>query len=211
MKYGKVDFGTTEAVFNKLGGLEGIAKFLRGETTVSDSTQTWREHDGVVYDTVTTNGRTGKEWITYFKAKGTTIGSYAESMILSDDFKPTNGGMIIEFAILKGMLWNDDARSTKNIRTEAENRGLLTPNAELICLIRDKYTDEQIKAMGLLWIIGMHEPIKDSDGDLFWLGANAVDLDCQLNAYNDYSVIKWNRQRGFAFQVSQVSTEVLES
>lgn len=31
-KYASVDFGTAEAVFNKLGGMEGIHRFLRGET-----------------------------------------------------------------------------------------------------------------------------------------------------------------------------------
>ncbi len=35
MKYNKVDFGMTEAVFNKLGGTEGIKNFLSGKTKVT--------------------------------------------------------------------------------------------------------------------------------------------------------------------------------
>ena len=34
MKYASLDFGTVEAVFNKLGGLEGAAQFLRDELTL---------------------------------------------------------------------------------------------------------------------------------------------------------------------------------
>lgn len=34
MKYASLDLGTVEAVFNKLGGLEGAAKFLRDEVTL---------------------------------------------------------------------------------------------------------------------------------------------------------------------------------
>lgn len=36
MKYASVDFGTAEAVFNKLGGIEGIQRFLRGELEVKE-------------------------------------------------------------------------------------------------------------------------------------------------------------------------------
>lgn len=34
IKYASLDLGTVEAVFNKLGGLEGAAQFLRGELTL---------------------------------------------------------------------------------------------------------------------------------------------------------------------------------
>lgn len=34
MKYNNLDLGTIEAVFNKLGGIEGAKKFLRGEREV---------------------------------------------------------------------------------------------------------------------------------------------------------------------------------
>ena len=34
MKYADATFGTVEAVFNKLGGLEGVQRFLRGDAEV---------------------------------------------------------------------------------------------------------------------------------------------------------------------------------
>lgn len=36
MKYSKLDLGTIEAIVNKLGGMEGVQRFLRGETSVTE-------------------------------------------------------------------------------------------------------------------------------------------------------------------------------
>ena len=34
MKYGKLTLGQVEAVVNKLGGMEGVKRFLSGETVI---------------------------------------------------------------------------------------------------------------------------------------------------------------------------------
>jgi hypothetical protein len=47
MKYNKVDFGTTEAVFNKLGGIEGIKSFLSGKTKVTKVEKNFETFDKV--------------------------------------------------------------------------------------------------------------------------------------------------------------------
>ncbi len=43
MKYASVTLGRVEAVWNKLGGEEGVDRFLRGDTAVSEPTRSWRE------------------------------------------------------------------------------------------------------------------------------------------------------------------------
>lgn len=40
MKYASLELGTIEAVFNKLGGMEGAQRFLRGDTEVVIKTHT---------------------------------------------------------------------------------------------------------------------------------------------------------------------------
>src|SRR3989338_4837086 len=132
-KYPKT-LGRIEAVWNKLGGEDGVDRFLRDELSVSEPTRSWREEDGVIYFSVTSDGTT-------------------------------------EVAVLKGMLFEDNDRITKKIRAEADKRKLSKPNAELACLIREKFTDKEIEAMGLWYIVAMHEPINDSDGDPFLLNA----------------------------------------
>ena len=70
MKYGKLDLGQIEAVVNKLGGMDGLNKFLRGELVVSEPIQRWRERDGVIYLSLVSDGKTGPEWVIYLESKG---------------------------------------------------------------------------------------------------------------------------------------------
>src|SRR3989344_4768565 len=158
MKYPNITLGRIEAVWNKLGGEEGVERFLRGELTISVPTRNWREQDGIIYFSVPSDGTTGPDWITRLESKGFRVGDFAKSLLNSSDFKPTNG-VTIEIAILKGMLFEDHSRITKNIRAEANRRNLITPNAEVACLIREMFTDEEIEAVGHWGIVTMHEPI----------------------------------------------------
>ena len=171
---------------------------------ITETTRAWREEGNVIYFSVTSDGTTGEEWIKRLLKKNYRVGDYAKSILRSKDFKPTKG-VTTEIAVLKGMLFTDDERITKKIRIDASNRKLETPNAEIACLIREKFTDEEIEAMGLTWIVAMHEPIKDSDGDPDLLSADRNDGGRWLFAYYDEPGLRWNREDGFAFAVSQVS------
>ena len=206
MKYPKLDLGQIEAVVNKLGGMEGVNRFLRDELLVSEPTRSWREEDGVIYFSVTSDGTTGKDWITRLESKGFRVGDYAKQVLRSPDFKPTSG-VTTEVAVLKGMLFEDNDRITKKIRAEADKRKLSKPNAELACLIREKFTDKEIEAMGLWYIVAMHEPINDSDGDPFLLNANRYDVGRWLSACSVRPGSRWYRDYGFAFDMSQVSSQ----
>ncbi len=199
-KYSKVTLGRVEAVWNILGGEEGVERLLRGELSVSEPTRSWREQDGVIYLSVTSDGTTGSEWIKRLKEKGFRLDNYAKSILRSPDFKPTSG-VTTETVVLKSMLFKDKDLVTKKIRAEADKRKLSKPNAEVACLIREKFSDEEIKAMSLSWIITMHEPIEDLDGDPNLLGAFCSD-DHWLHAYYDLPGYRWFRGDGFAFVVS---------
>ena len=198
--------GQLNAIVKKLGGKDGALKFLRGETSVSELEKSWREHDGVIYFTVTSDGATGAEWIVRLEKKDFRVGSHAKQVLLSKDFKPTTG-VTTEVAVLKGMLFEDNQRITKNIRKNAEDRNFETPNAEIACLIREKFTDECLKAMGLIWIVTMHEPIKDSDGAPRLLDAHRAGAGRWLRTFYGKPGHGWYRGRGFAFAVSQVSSQ----
>lgn len=198
--------GQLNAIVKKLGGHDMALRFLRDELSVSKPTRSWREEDGVIYFSVTSDGATGKDWIKRLEGNGFCVGDYAKQVFRSPDFKPTNG-VTTEVAVLKGMLFEDDNRITKKIRAEADKRKLSNPNAELACLIREKFTDEEIDAMGLVWIVAMHEPINDSVGDLGLLRANRGGGGRWLNACRGGPGNRWYRNGGFAFAVSQVSSQ----
>jgi len=172
---------------------------------VQEPTRRWREQNGVIYFSVTSNGMTGPQWIEYFKKKGISLTKWAKDVLLSSDFKPTNG-VTIEVAVLKGILFTDKNRVTSKIRADADKRKLVKPNAELGCLIRDMFIDAEIEDMGLIWIVAFHEPIKDSDGYPRLLGVSRDDGGYCLDAYFGEPDDVWDCGSGFAFAVSQVSS-----
>jgi len=189
------------AIVKKLGGHDMALRFLRDEILVSTPSRSWRKEDGVIYFSVTSDGTTGEDWIKRLDGNDFRVGDYAKQVLRSPDFKPTNG-VTTEIAVLKGMLFEDNDRSTKKIRAEADKRKLEKPNAELACLIREKFTDKDIEAMGLWYIVAMHEPINDSDGDPYLLSADRYDDGRWLSACDYRPDYRWFRGLGFAFAVS---------
>lgn len=201
MKYGNFTLGQVEAIINKLGGEDGAKKFLRDETKVVEPTRSWREEDGVIYFSVTSDGTTGEDWIKRLEDNCFRVGDYAEQVLRSPDFKPTSG-VTTEIAVLKGTLFEDQDRNTPMIYAEADKRKLSMPNAEVACLIREKFTDEDIQSMGLWHIAAMHEPIDDYGGDPYFLGARREGR-LLYTYFHQGPALRWRRDHGFAFAVSE--------
>ena len=202
MKYGNLTLGRMEAVINKLGGMDGVDRFLRGEITVSEPERVWREQDGVIYFSVTSNGMTGEEWIGHLGSNDFHVSAYAKEVLRSPGFTPTDG-VTTEVAVLKELVFSGNSHTTRRIRAEADKRNLTKPNAEVACLIREKFTDEEIEAMGLWWVVVMHEPINSSGGP-YLLSADRDRRGGCLSAYYDWRDLTWDRCDGFAFAVPQV-------
>jgi len=161
----------------------------------------WYEENGIIRFSVTSDGTTGKDWISLLESRGFFVSKFAMQVLRSPSFVPTSG-VTIKVAVLRGSQFLENDFSMKNICAEANKRKLLKPNAELACLIRLKFSDEEIEDMGLWWIIAIHEPIKDSSG-----------VPCLLHACRDYAGLslgansvwsgRWVPSSGFAFVVSQ--------
>jgi len=180
---------------------EAVRMMNSGELQITVIKAKWTEKDGVIRFLVTSDGTTGEEWIARLESKSFRVGDYAKSVLRSKSFKPTTC-VTYEMAVLKGEIFSDNERITKNIREDAKNRKLTTPNAEVACLIREKFSDKELEAMGLYWIVAMHEPIKDSDGDPELLGVVRSDRGSRLGTDFGGPDSKWGRGVGFAFVVS---------
>ena len=163
----------------------------------------WSEKDGVINLSVTSDGTTGEEWIKRLEGDGFYVTNYAKEILRSPDFKPTKG-VTTEVAVLKDLLFVDSDRITRKIRAETEKRKFLKLNVEIACLIREKFTDKDIEAMGLRHIVVMHEPINDSDGDPRLLSTGRFVVGRWLHACHDRPDERWGRGFGFACSVSQV-------
>ena len=73
----------------------------------------------------------------------------------------------------------------------------------------DSECEQLTHFMGLDWIVVMHEPIEDSDGDHPILGVSRESEGQRLGttSYNNPEGW-WSRNRGFAFVVSQVGPQL---
>ncbi len=159
----------------------------------------WRERDGIIYSSVTSDGTTGPQWL---GQENFEAGDYANCILSSKDFVPTSG-IIIEFAILNGAFYEDSHRITKHIRAEAEKRNWKKPNPELACLIGKKFTNEEIEDMGLKRVVAMDEPIKDSEGNFNLLYVTGYGKKRWLGAYHDRLDEVWCPDNGFAFEIAR--------
>ncbi len=164
----------------------------------------WTEENGIISIVLPpTDGTTGEQWIARTEKKGNRVGDYAKQLLSSPDFRPTTG-VVYVVKVLKGELFSDENRTTDNARAKAAELKFGQLNAEAACLIREQFTDAELQAMGLMWIIVMHESIKDADGDLWLLAVSRGDDGWWLfSSYADPGY-RWNRDDGFAFAAPQV-------
>jgi hypothetical protein len=201
--------GNSNRIFVSAGLVAGHLN--AGEPSAPEIVCSWREKDGVIYFSVTSDGTTGKDWITRLKNKGSRAGDSAKKVLSSPDFRPTSG-VTTDVAVLRGCFFEHNNRTTKNIRAYAEafrtpdKRKLGKPEPELACLIREKFTDKELEAMGLWYIVTMHESIITPDGKPRSLGVYRGDGGNWVYASYDESDKVWDRRGGAAF-VLQDSTE----
>lgn len=205
MKYGKLTLGQVEAIVNILGGEEEVQRILRGEIVISKAESDWFERDKVIYFSVTSDGTTGEGWITRLNNKGFSIETPTRQMLRGPDFMPTDG-VTYKVAVLKGVFFKDNDRFTHIVCAEAKRRGFTQPNAEVACLIREKFSDQVLKAMRLWGIVAMHEPIKNFDGTLSLLMTHRINGGRLLDSCSVCPHTWWSFPYGFAFVASQVNT-----
>lgn len=194
-----------KAGISLIGGEEKFFKLLRGELIVVESKGLWHEHNCIIYcKPLRSDGKTGPQWIDHFEKKQVTCTDFAKEVLLSKDFKPTNG-TVYYVVIFKGKLWKDAQRKTSVIREAALKNHFQKPNVELGCLIRDTFYDKEMEAMGLNWIVTMHEPVKDSEGGKLLLrayrGSSSRSATNCLRAQNEWH--DWEVGTGFAFVMLQ--------
>lgn len=92
---------------------EAVRMVNSGEVQILLKKPKWTEKDGVIRFSVTSDGTTGEEWISRLENKNFRVGDYAKSVLRSKDFKPTSG-ITIFIAVLKGEIFSDNERITKN-------------------------------------------------------------------------------------------------
>ncbi len=192
------DFGTPVTLVDQ-GPYRGHVR----EAGAGKDGLTWRVQDGVIYlPELVSDGTAGEVWIPRLEGKGFRVSDYAKSVLRSPDFRPTDG-VTYGIAVLPGKLFSDADRSTSKIRADAERRGFTKPHPEVACLIREKFSDDDLEDMGFWWLVTMHEAIEDKDGAPRLLDAYRFGGGRWLGADYDGPGDRWGRDDGFAFSVPQ--------
>ncbi len=180
-----------------------IRRQFKEGTLVPADIQDVIEHRGQVI-VVVSDGLNAEQSISKLETAGFNVWPEAKFIMRSADYVVTNG-VVYHVGIIKGEEFNDDVRTTENIRKEADRRRWIEPPAELTRLLREKISDEELERMGLMWLVVMHKTIADSYGCPRLLGLHRHGIGRKLNALYVDPGDRWSREFGFAFLVQQVS------
>ena len=186
----KADFSSMPAILRLLG--------LDVRPTTHSSIEVV---DGVTHVVATTDGRTAEDFIRAWEEKYRPT-RYAKGIARCAEFTPTTG-VTYRIPIIMGDEFSDDNRVTSTIRREAAHRHYRTLPFEAACLLREAMSDEELKYHGLWWLIGMHDPVLDSDRDLRLLGVNRDEGGRRVCACRGRPDAGWGREDGFAFLAPQ--------
>ena len=156
--------------------------------------------------TVTTDGRTGDQFITHMAGRATTtICHDARQLLRSSQFIPSNG-ITYNLAIIMGDEFQPSQRTNRHIETVATELGYLKPPMTVAPLLREKLSDDVLKIMNLRALVVMHPPII-CDGSPSFLGIRRSRRQGHLLcAYHCGLNFRWYDNYGFAYLVLQESS-----
>lgn len=161
--------------------------------------------------TVTGLGLTAKEMQEREESRGHTLSDYAKDVLSKPDYDKNHrleAGKEYTMVLVYGKeIRKDSSRTTANLKAHARRElGEQATNGlkgELALLIREKFTNAELEAMGIWCIAVLHEPIIDSGGDPRVLRSGRSDggvpwLDAHCGRLDD----TWHDGGAFAFFAS---------
>ncbi len=160
MKYGELTLGQVEALVNKLGGMEGVQRFLSGELLVSATAKVWKTWKTIQLGT---GLQTADDFRKAVKSAGMKIGDWANDILGKPAFTATTIETEVELVVASvAELGFKDGATRKDIYVRAQELGLDLCPPEVGPQLRLQYTDQPKGE----WLVIAMEPITDSDGDL---------------------------------------------
>ena len=172
MKYGELNLGQVEAIVNKLGGMDGVRRFLSGETTVKAIEQSF-----AIWKTIKlgTGLKTANDFRKALKQNGCKIGDWGDDILSKPAFTASETETEVNLVVVSvAELGFKEGATRKDIYERAISLGLeLCPN-EVGPQLRLQYKDQPNGE----WLRIAMEPISVSDGDLsiFHVGHDDGDL-----------------------------------
>jgi len=191
----------TDMTSDELRSLLGVIRdkdraigLISGELVISEPSL-WFLKNGIIHFTVTSNGLTVQEETICSNGKKILVSRCVQGI----KFRVTEG-VKYPIVVIPSSFWlKDNERLTGNIFAEAKTRRWTMPKIEVGYLIRQMFTDQQIRQMGFGSIITMHESIEDYDGIHGFLGTNPGDNPGLSMYFGTKPHSRWGIDHGFAF------------
>lgn len=128
-KYKDLTRGMTTAVFNKLGGMSGAARFLAGEMTPQEFFRLSYTEDGIIYFNVFSFGKPIEKLFEGLEAKSYLI---YDKEALHKDFRVSSGFMT-QLAVIRSDKF-DETRNLSQVRSCAEAQKFMPTTKESLLL-----------------------------------------------------------------------------
>ncbi|MCK9351220.1 MAG: hypothetical protein WCT49_01580 [Candidatus Paceibacterota bacterium] len=158
--------------------------------------------------TVTATGKALKYSLGQLRKKWCVVSAGTERYDSLDP--PLQKGKILLLGIIHCDEFHPDELETSIIRKEAHRRGWISPPAEVACLLREKFSTEDINSFGLTRLAIMHEPYPDKTPYLdptdrkSWVWT-LCGHDTPIGALHGIRCMSWNYfsedRYGFVFQI----------
>ena len=131
------------------------------------------EKDGLIYFSVTSDGTTGQEWVDRLKEKGFNLKNWVKDLLGIKNLRPTTG-VTYDVVILRGKILGSITNS--DIFSKANSHGLSRPNTEALCLIRDKFSDDDLEDLGLRFIVSISRNVLGHENypELYFAGRHDI-------------------------------------
>ena len=198
MKYNDFSLGQVEAVFNKLGGAEGVMEFLSGKTMVTKVLSDEKTSFNVWKTIKLGTHKDADSLCKAMKKANFTIGDWANDILGKPAFTVASAEEEIQLVNLSvADLGFKEGANYENICSKAKQLGLeLCPN-EVGPQLRLQYKDQP---KGEYLRIAM-EPITDSGGNLSLFGVARGDDGLWLYGDSGRSGLFWGADGRFVFRL----------
>ena len=159
MKYGNVTMGQVEAVINKLGGEDGMKRFLSGELVVKEIERKFN-----VWKTINLGtGKNADDFRKVLKDRGFNIGNWADDILGKPAFTAATEATEIDLVkVTVAELGFKKGARRDQIYERAKELGLELCPSEVGPQLRLQYQDQPNNE----WLLIGMKPIADSGGDL---------------------------------------------
>ncbi len=201
--------GQLNAGVKIIGGHDAFLSLLRGELVVTKVAAAVTQAAALKPDritfTVVGTGLSGAEWLARLEAGGHKVSDWARDILSRPDYDASHrleAGKVYTLALVRGSeISKVSNRTTSALQAigvrDYGPQAVVGLKGELALLICEKFTNEELKKMGLEYIAVLHTPLVVSNGNPSVLSVNRDDGDSWVSASYGYSRNRWYDEGAF--------------